>query len=574
MKKIIILFLIITSQNSTSQITPTLMQGFPVILDSVDYTYNNGPIIADFNNDGQNEVLVGVNGLLTTGKVILLNNNGEMMQGFPKFVSCFSSYIWTAAGDIDNDGFLDIVVKSDSLYVFDRNGNNINGFPIYTFISTNSLGDRISLYDLDNDGSIEIILSRKNVMTVVNNNGIIRTGWPVTITNGANPFLSYFSIGDIDDDNSAEIIIPSSNNSLGNIDSNKIFLLNPDGTQHNISPIYSDSGYYFDTWNYPIIFDYLNKSQIAILSNYSKVRLPGDYKSRLTIYNSDGSIFSRGNFNSRYNTESMTMYIPESQQPVFLCAETFYSYALNMNGSVLPNYPIFLESDQLRNLNIGKINGQWSFIGSKSPDTSGGNGLRGIVKFFNVESGQSLQEEMRPIGGPGTAANLTDLNNDGQLDVVITTNSVTKNGDGCALYAWTIQGVPYTTENFPWSMWGHDRYRTNQYGFIPPDDPIGIQPINSNVPTSFKLYQNYPNPFNPITTIKFDVVSNNQNQVSNILLKIYDVLGRELVVLLNEQLRQGTYSVKFDGNNYNSGVYFYTLRSDDISETKKLLLLK
>ncbi len=102
---------------------------------------------------------------------------------------------------------------------------------------------------------------------------------------------------------------------------------------------------------------------------------------------------------------------------------------------------------------------------------------------------------------------------------------------------------------------------------------IGITPISSEVPKNFSLSQNYPNPFNPATKIKFDLPEGNGDD-RFVLLKIYDVLGREVSTLVNQQLQPGTYEVNFDAANFESGVYFYKLTSGDFVETKKMILLK
>ena len=106
------------------------------------------------------------------------------------------------------------------------------------------------------------------------------------------------------------------------------------------------------------------------------------------------------------------------------------------------------------------------------------------------------------------------------------------------------------------------------------DIPIGIKPINSSVPEKFKLFQNYPNPFNPVTKIKFDIPSNVKSEKSNVNIIIYDILGKEIEVLVNQQLQPGSYEVGWDGNNYTSGVYFYKITSGDYSNSKKMVLVK
>lgn len=88
-------------------------------------------------------------------------------------------------------------------------------------------------------------------------------------------------------------------------------------------------------------------------------------------------------------------------------------------------------------------------------------------------------------------------------------------------------------------------------------------------PVEFSLSQNYPNPFNPTTVINYQLPMS-----SHISLKIYDLLGREVATLVNEQKDAGSYEVKFDGKNLSSGIYFYQLRAGEFAQTIKLILQK
>jgi flagellar hook assembly protein FlgD len=97
------------------------------------------------------------------------------------------------------------------------------------------------------------------------------------------------------------------------------------------------------------------------------------------------------------------------------------------------------------------------------------------------------------------------------------------------------------------------------------------------MPDGFRLMQNYPNPFNPNTKIRFDVPSVGATQ--RVAITVYDILGREVSTLVNEQLQPGVYEVNFDGTNFPSGVYFYQLmvkgeQSTPYTETKKMILNK
>jgi len=95
--------------------------------------------------------------------------------------------------------------------------------------------------------------------------------------------------------------------------------------------------------------------------------------------------------------------------------------------------------------------------------------------------------------------------------------------------------------------------------------------INSKRETvdNFNLGQNYPNPFNPSTQIRYSVVKDGL-----VSLKVYDVLGREIATLVNEQQQPGSYEIKWDASDISSGIYFYQFKTKDYVDTKKMILLK
>jgi hypothetical protein len=93
--------------------------------------------------------------------------------------------------------------------------------------------------------------------------------------------------------------------------------------------------------------------------------------------------------------------------------------------------------------------------------------------------------------------------------------------------------------------------------------------INSQIPKEYKLEQNYPNPFNPETNISFDLP-----KTGFVTLKIYDILGKEIVTLVNGMKNAGSYTIDFDASSLTSGVYFYRLESNGFTATKNMILGK
>ncbi len=92
---------------------------------------------------------------------------------------------------------------------------------------------------------------------------------------------------------------------------------------------------------------------------------------------------------------------------------------------------------------------------------------------------------------------------------------------------------------------------------------------DNSLPIEYNLSQNYPNPFNPSTTISYSVINSDLVQI-----KVYDILGREVKILVNELKQAGTYEIQFDATGLASGIYLYRIESGSFVQTKKMILLK
>ncbi|MGD0591620.1 MAG: phospholipase D-like domain-containing protein [Bacteroidota bacterium] len=97
----------------------------------------------------------------------------------------------------------------------------------------------------------------------------------------------------------------------------------------------------------------------------------------------------------------------------------------------------------------------------------------------------------------------------------------------------------------------------------------GVENQKSDMPARYELSQNYPNPFNPVTSISYQLPS-----AGHINLKVYDILGREVAILVDEIKPAGTYSVRWEASRFSSGAYFYRLQAGHFVDTKKLVLIK
>ncbi|MEJ2506923.1 MAG: T9SS type A sorting domain-containing protein [Ignavibacteriaceae bacterium] len=131
--------------------------------------------------------------------------------------------------------------------------------------------------------------------------------------------------------------------------------------------------------------------------------------------------------------------------------------------------------------------------------------------------------------------------------------------------------LPYViVEDSLFKMWyGGTDGNLFQTGYATSDLPVDVKNIDDIIPVQFSLSQNYPNPFNPSTKIRFTILNFGFTD-----LKIYDTIGNVVATLVNQELSEGKYEVEFDGDELTSGVYFYILKSGNLIETKKMILLR
>ena len=99
--------------------------------------------------------------------------------------------------------------------------------------------------------------------------------------------------------------------------------------------------------------------------------------------------------------------------------------------------------------------------------------------------------------------------------------------------------------------------------------PTTIANMSNSIPTQYRLEQNYPNPFNPITKVRFGIPKE-----SKVNLTVYNVLGEQVIQLVDEHLKAGYHEVELNISNYSSGIYFYRIQAGGYLETKKMILLK
>jgi hypothetical protein len=129
----------------------------------------------------------------------------------------------------------------------------------------------------------------------------------------------------------------------------------------------------------------------------------------------------------------------------------------------------------------------------------------------------------------------------------------------------TLTSVHFTDNNTGWVVGDNGTILKTTNGGVTFIEEEEIDEIL----TDYKLSQNHPNPFNPLTTIKYQIP-----KLSFVTLKVYDVLGSEIVTLVNEEKSAGNYELKFYASELPSGIYLYQLTAGSFVKTKKMILLK
>lgn len=195
----------------------------------------------------------------------------------------------------------------------------------------------------------------------------------------------------------------------------------------------------------------------------------------------------------------------------------------------------------------------------------------GIFERSNVPVPVELSAFTANVNGNSVSLNwstATETNNQGyEINRVINgkvTNIGFVKGKGTSTQ---INNYSFTDNNL---AAGKYSYQLKQIDF---DGSYNIYNLNSEViigtPVSYSLSQNYPNPFNPATQIKYSIPEN-----GFVTLKVYNILGKEVATLVNENKTAGDYSINFSAKNLSSGVYFYSIKAGNFTQTKKMTILK
>lgn len=192
-------------------------------------------------------------------------------------------------------------------------------------------------------------------------------------------------------------------------------------------------------------------------------------------------------------------------------------------------------------------------------------GLQGRFTMKSTDGGQSWDSIYGPSGGNYWEADFTDFNK----GWAVGTSGIFRTTNGGASFtqqmgSGNINSIIMIDSLKGWATADNGIILRTITGGV-----TGISPIGTGIPGSFSLYQNYPNPFNPATKIKFDIPKS-----GNVKLAVYDIAGKEITELVNQNLSPGSYITSWNAEGRASGVYFYSLEAEGYKENRKMLLIK
>jgi hypothetical protein len=541
--------------------------------------------VARFGNDqGQLNVIYNT----MNGEIQKFDLDGNFMPGWPTTINPLISDLTPIVLDIDHDGRSEVLTIGimrethylyDQIYLFDDDGSIMSGFPI-----RNQFTYTLNAADLDNDNEYEIIYfdPESDLINCVDRFGDSKPGWPLSFHMPGSEYslTGGVAIGDLDLDGNNEILLSSFR---------EIYAFRFDGTAQPGFPIHlqGDSLYNYAVCGLPpTLADIDGDGYLEILfcaDNWSPIN-PINFRSLIVIYKNDGTI---KNGWPHYFDRQLIKNVPT---PVDLnrdgLPEIGFQYGesltfVDINCQPLPGWP-------------ARLLGLDSIPRASSSDVIAvdinGDGSCEIFTDFNSFYADSMGHDSTWYYGHGYLYAIDHTGHDlpgypitvrglyFRMPPSFTLDSITNKlymglatdfvmpglNDTIFLDIYTFPDSTGPTTQ--WPMLSHDNLMTRNYNFV--DRVTSIKNEEEILPASPILMQNHPNPFNFSTIIEFYLP-----EAEHFTVSIYDINGRKVVDLYDDTFAAGHYRHQVDMN-LPSGVYFYTLKTNDSQITRKMMLLK
>jgi LruC domain-containing protein/uncharacterized repeat protein (TIGR01451 family) len=500
-----------------------------ILIDSAG-SFFASPKLADIDNDNKLEILVGS----YDKKFHVYKADGTEVSGFP--VTTNGLIRSTAAVYLNPNGSRVIAFGSDDgkLYAVDKNGANLPGFPVQT---PKAIKSSPTIVDLNNDGQKEIVvLSGDGKMYAYSFSGAALTGFPVQVQNTEDNFGTIIimpspAAADLDGNGTKEIIIGTLDKTLK--------VLNSDGSVRFTKTL--DSAVYSS----PLIAK-VNTSTYRIIVTTAA--------GTIYVYDNAGNLVTSRNLGSGFVSSPVIADLDKTGTPQLIVA-TISGEIYKLNASSLADMwilptgqqiyasPVIADVDGDNYLDL-VYGGQGGFV---MPITRQGY----LVDTITMAALEPFNSWIISTCATG------DIDKDGKIDLIAASMDN-------KIKSFTLPNTNVNSKVW-WGSFGNDLGNTRVSDSL---TSVGI--INSStIADKYSLEQNYPNPFNPSTKISFSVPKN-----EFVSIKIFDMTGKEIAQLVNNEMNAGTYEYTFNGSSLASGIYFYQIKTPNFTDTKRMTLIK
>jgi len=520
----------------------------------------------DFNNDGFDDIIIGIGGFKNQSGIAYMflgkDSPDEFLdytfndEGRNNYFGVWANHF----GDINNDGYDDIILSAGgydngkgAVYYYLGSEEADNTADIVMYGDSLSVGSPVCFAgDLNNDSYEDYILSCSNSDKRIYLGGTQIDTIPDLIINNGSGSINF--AGDLNSDGYNDLVFgqPEYNSTRGRIyiyfGSDNIDAI-PDLTITPVLNAYHDFGCSVSTAG-----DLNNDGYDDLIVG---AQAYNSYKGRAFIYYGGALMDTIADIildpivpSSWFGSEvSNAGDVNNDGYDDILVSAIGYN---NFNGTAYLFYggsPM----DAIRDLEFNQGGYDWSWglstisAGDINNDSYDDIMIAGSSNcpFIRIYYGGSNMDSTPDLVITGEypysneISEVGDFNNDGYADILVGNSTYNNNGK---VWLYTDPGAPLSIE-YPGT--------------------------GSNIITEFHLEQNYPNPFNPFTVISYQLPV-----AGNVILKVFDVLGKEIATLVNEEKSAGNYEIDFNASSLSSGIYFYRLQAGSFVQTKKMILLK
>ena len=489
----------------------------------------SSPIIADLYGNGLKEVFVGSD----NGDLFGFMVGGNDLTGFP-FTAEDKIRSSPAIGDVDNDGSNEVVFGSHdgTLYIL-----SLVGSQELAYLQSGYIVGSPALVDLDSDEDMEIVFttqdgSNSGLLYAIHHDGENVTGFPVDINE---KMLVGPAVGDLEGDELVDIVIATWED--------KIYAVDNTGMIKSGFP-YSSTNRFNSP---PTLADLDGDGDLEIIA--------GNDSGILHVLNHDGTemtSFDTGD-DIRGGISVSDLDDDGSYEVLFTGYDDLLHIWKPLDGAELEGWPIDLGTNSLSEPATADLDndGDLEIIGANKSGTI----------FVYHHDGTSFPHFPTTVSGNiESSPAVGDIDNDGDYEIAIATTMGLK----------VIDIKTELGSKISWKLHRGNIYRSGSLSMT----LLSVKSDGNDIPGKFNIGSNYPNPFNPSTNIDIET-----STINRLIVSVYDVTGRLVNTLINENVQPGYHTVTWNGQSQHgeimpTGIYFFQIQSGDEMGIKKIMLIK